>query len=369
MPDHRDHVEWLRLILTPGLGPASSLALLRAFGSPSAVITQSRTNLATQLKPTLVDAVLAGPDAATLDAHLEWLTHPGRHLLTLADPDYPARLLESPCPPVALFVMGQRELLCAPSLAIVGSRHATAGGKDTARQFARAFSDQGLVVVSGLAAGIDGAAHDGGLAGKASTIAVIGTGLDRVYPAAHRDLAHRIAAEGAIISEYPLGSPPIAGHFPQRNRIIAGLSLGCLVVEATLDSGSLITAKDALEMGRDMFAIPGSIHAPQSKGCHRLIKDGAKLVEAAEDVLAELPGDWRRARPLQAELTAAPSPEQTAPAEEDPLLTALGYDPIDLDTLQLRTGDAMGALSARLLELELTGLVEVLPGARYQRRR
>jgi DNA processing protein len=255
-----------------------------------------------------------------------------------------------------LYVQGRAEALAGEAIAIVGSRNPTAQGADNAREFACHFSDAGLTVVSGLALGIDGAAHRGALAGATPTVAVVGTGLDRTYPVRHRELGSRIAEQGAVLSEFPPGTPPLAENFPQRNRIIAGLARGTLVVEAALPSGSLITARLAIEAGREVFAIPGSIHSPQSRGCHWLIKQGAKLVESAADVLEEL------------KMPAAPAGQDPVPAAADPLLVALGHDPVTLDALSARTGEPLPTLAARLLELELEGRVARLPGGLYQRR-
>ena len=252
------------------------------------------------------------------------------------------------------------ELLQRPAIAIVGSRNPTAQGRDNAKAFATALSGAGLTIVSGLALGVDGAAHEGALDGPGSTIAVVGTGLDRVYPRAHHTLAHRIAREGLMLSEYALGMPPLAANFPLRNRIIAGVSQGVLVVEAALQSGSLITARLAAEAGREVFAIPGSIHAPQSRGCHALIKQGAKLVDSAQDIQEELqfghqgPGE-------------TPQPPTAERGQGDPLLEAMGYDPVSLDALVARTGSPPHELNARLLDLELSGRVARLPGQLFQR--
>jgi DNA processing protein len=285
------------------------------------------------------------------------------HVLVLGDADWPPALLQTADPPLLLYVRGDLAALARPSLAIVGSRQATAQGQDNARAFAQALGEQGYVVVSGLAQGIDAAAHDGALASPAGTIAVVGTGLDRHYPPRHAELAARIAAHGAVVSEYAPGTPPLPEHFPQRNRIIAGLSLGTLVVEAALRSGSLITARLASEGGREVFAVPGSIHAPQSKGCHALLKQGAKLVESAEDILEELLGP---AAPRQASLALTPS--GAVDAGVDPLLDALGAEPVTLDALQARTGWPTPELLAKLLDFELAGQVARLPGGLYQRR-
>ena len=352
---------WFRLLETPGIGRDAARRLLAACGSPDAVFRTPLSTLRALVGTAAADALQREPDAhaGRLAAARLWL-HGGadRSVLTLGDPAYPPRLLQTADPPLLLYVQGAPERLAAPAIAVVGSRHPTPQGADNARAFARALSAQGYVVVSGLALGIDGEAHEGALGGAAGTVAVVGTGLDRVYPPRHRDLAHRIAAHGALVSEYAPGAPALPEHFPQRNRIIAGLTLGTLVVEAALPSGSLITARLAVEAGREVFAIPGSIHAPQSRGCHFLLKQGAKLVETAQDIVDELRGG----HPVQA---ALPLPE---PASSDPLLDALGDDPVTLDALMARTGASAAALTVRLLDLELDGHVARLPGGLYQRR-
>ena len=370
MTDADELGAWLRLLLVPGVGREAARRLLAAFGSPEAVLTASDAALHTTVGPALAAALRQTPDdlATQLSAVQAWLAGDGpRQVLTLGDAAYPRALLESPDPPLMLYVRGDVTVLSAPSIAVVGSRRPSAQGQDHAHAFARQFAEAGYAVVSGLALGVDGAAHEGALAGGGRTIAVVGTGLDRVYPARHRDLARRIASQGALVSEFPLGTPPLPVHFPQRNRIIAGLARGTLVVEAALQSGSLITARLANEAGRDVFAIPGSIHAEQSRGCHALIRDGARLVESASEVLDELrqpglPGPagpgTPRAAPGKAADTAAP----------DALLDALGHDPMTLDSLQARTGWPTAELLARLLDLELDGQVARLPGGLYQRR-
>ena len=352
---------WVRLLETPGVGRESARKLLAAFGSPQAALSASVSARASVIGPVASKALSASSE--TLDAlvvrTLGWVAEKSpeaRDVVTLGDPRYPAVLLESPDPPLLLYTQGRTELLAAPSLAVVGSRNPTPQGTQNARRFSQQLSDAGLTIVSGLAHGIDGAAHQGGLEGRSSTVAVVGTGLDRVYPRRHLELARRIAAEGLIASEYAPGTPPLPDHFPNRNRIIAGLSRGTLVVEAALQSGSLITARLALEAGREVFAIPGSIHSAQSRGCHALIRQGAKLVERAEDVLEELclpSGD-----------TAVPDP---APIKEDPILDALGFEPMTLDELVARTGRSAAELNARLLDLELDGRVTRLPGQLFQR--
>jgi DNA processing protein len=359
--DDDEQAAWLRLIETPGIGSETARRLLAAFGSPQAVFDAPVLAWREVVGAADADALSSVP--AGFDVLLErtrrWLAESSddapRRIVTLGDPDYSSMLLNTVDPPLVLYTLGRLELLAQPSIAIVGSRNPTAQGRDNARQFAAHLSRAGLTIVSGLALGIDGAAHEGGLAGPASTIAVVGTGLDRVYPARHRDLAHQIAQRGLVVTEYALGTPPLAQNFPRRNRIIAGLSRAALVVEAALQSGSLITARLAAESGRDVFAIPGSIHSPQSRGCHALIKQGAKLVESAADILDEL----NLAR------DGAPPAHETA---ADPLLHALGYDPVTLDALGARTGIGAAELSARLLELELAGQASRLPGGLYQRR-
>jgi len=361
-----ERAAWLRLSLTPGLGPAALRQLLASFGLPEAVLGAGRAALARQLPDDLADR-LCGPVAPEVSEAIvrteEWLAAtPGAALLTLADPGYPAALLGSADPPPLLFARGRLELLARPALAIVGSRNCTAQGADNARTFAQHLAAGGLTIVSGLALGIDAAAHTGALeGGEASTIAVLGTGADRIYPASNRALAERIAREGLIISEFPLGTPALTHHFPRRNRIIAGLSQGVLVVEAALRSGSLITARLAAEGGREVFAIPGSIHSPLARGCHRLIRDGAKLVETAADILEELRLPARP--PGAAPATAAPARS----ADHERVLAALGHGPVELDALGARLDMEAGALLAVLLELELAQDVERLPGNRYQR--
>ncbi|MEO6033075.1 MAG: DNA-processing protein DprA [Burkholderiaceae bacterium] len=361
---HDELAAWLQLLETPRVGRESARKLLAAFGSPQAALHAS-TAARREVVGTTAAAAL-GASSPELDAliasTLAWLdaappSEP-RSVITLGDPLYPPALLETADPPVLLYAQGRAELLRADSIAVVGSRNPTPQGAENARAFAEHLSGAGLSVVSGMALGIDAAAHEGGLAGAASTVAVVGTGLDRVYPRRHRNLAHRIAAQGLIVSEYSLGTPPLAAHFPLRNRIIAGLTRGTLVVEAALQSGSLITARLASEAGRDVFAIPGSIHSPQARGCHALIKQGAKLVEGAQDILEELclPGPTRG------------SPDAAPPGDrEAPLLEALGFEPVTLDALVARTGWSAAELNTRLLELELEGHVARLPGQLFQR--
>jgi DNA processing protein len=352
-----DLTAWLRLSLTSGLGGESFRKLLSAFGGPEQVLAASRSALTRVVSGTLADAILDGILYGDPAAAETWLSDANNHVVTLADSEYPQALLLSPDPPPLIYVKGRLDLLNQPAFAIVGSRNATAQGQRTAESFAEALSNAGLCIVSGLALGIDAAAHRGGLAGRSSTIAVVGTGLDKVYPARNRDLAHAIAEKGALVSEFALGTPPLAANFPRRNRLISGMSRGCLVVEAAVSSGSLITARISNELGKDVFAIPGSIHATLSKGCHVLIKQGAKLVDDAADILGEL----RLPVP-------AGGPSQTASAVSGhPLLAHMGYDPCDIDTLAGRAGLPVHEISAALVQLELQGEVANLLGGLWQR--
>lgn len=359
---------WLRLLETPSVGRESARKLLAAFGSPHAVFEASvaarrevvgtKAAVALDAPPKTLETLIAGTvdwlNAQTEDAK--------RLIVTLGDPLYPPALLQIADPPLLLYAQGRCELLRAQGIAIVGSRNPTPQGVDTARSFASALSTGGLTVVSGLALGIDGAAHEGALKGPGSTIAVVGTGLDRVYPKRHHELAHRIAREGLMMSEYSLGTMPMNHNFPLRNRIIAGLTQGTLVVEAAMQSGSLITARLASEAGRDVFAIPSSIHSPQARGCHWLIKQGAKLVDSAQDILDELqPGFPSSFSNLEEEAG------ESLPAGADPLLDALGYEPVTLDALVARTGSSATDLNTRLLELEFDGQVARLAGQLFQR--
>ena len=347
---------WLALDLIPGLGSDGARRLLTQFGSPSAILSLSYPALASIVNSNVASAIVAGADPAKLAAALAWLDDANNHLLTLADTDYPALLMEITDPPVMLFLKGRRELLGAPGLAVVGSRNATPGGKQTAELFSGTLSDVGLTIVSGMAMGIDAAAHQGGLAGRGSSIAVVGTGLDLVYPARNKALAHSLAEKGLILSEFSLGTPALANNFPRRNRIISGLSRGVLVVEAALASGSLITARMAAEQGRDVFAIPGSIHSPFAKGCHHLIKQGAKLVDDASDILLEL-----GLAPVAGATAKAPG------VVGDLVLDAMGFDPVSIDALTGRVAMPTEKIVARLTELELDGAIASLPGGKYQR--
>jgi len=366
MIDRDEFSAWLRLLETPGVGREAARALLASFGAPESVLAAS-TQARKTVVPSATAAALAQVPAefeTRLAAGWRWLTagEEPRDVIALGDARYPRVLLDSPDPPLVLYVRGRIDLLERPAIAIVGSRNATAQGLENARAFAAHLAGAGWVVVSGLALGIDGAAHEGALAGGGATIAVVGTGLDLVYPLRHRALTQKIAAEGLLVSEFAVGTPALAENFPIRNRIIAALARGTLVVEAAVQSGSLITARLALEAGRDVFAIPGSIHSPQSRGCHALIKQGAKLVDSASDIVDEL-------APLVgvARMASPPPAQERAPSAKDPVLDSLGFDPIGLDELVARTGRSAAELSARLLDLELQGRVARLPGQRFQR--
>lgn len=396
---------WLRLSLQPGVSRATARQLLAEFGLPQHIFTASAAALARHL-PRDVAAALLSPAPAdvkqAMDAAVRMLAQPGHSLITLADAHYPSQLLDSSDPPLLLYVRGNRQLLHQPSVAIVGARNATEGGKDNARAFARHLAQRGWTVVSGLARGIDAAAHEGSLSagGPGGTVAVLACGLDIAYPRQHAPLMEQIAATGALVSEYAPGTPAQPFRFPERNRIVAALARGVLVVEAAVQSGSLVTARLALECGREVFAIPGSIHAPLSRGCHALIRQGAKLVEQGSDIEEEmlrtgpaptsqagahgappLPREYdgsllsaRRPplRPTDASGNAAPAVRPTRSLLKDPtvnrVLQALGYDPADTDTLCRRTGLGFPKVAALLSELELNDIIHRLEDGRFQRR-
>ncbi|MGZ5848719.1 MAG: DNA-processing protein DprA [Ramlibacter sp.] len=355
---------WLRLAMAPGIGRVGARRLLAAFGPPEQLFARSPAALEAAAGAAVAQALTQEPEgwAEQVQRTWDWLqgAPDTRRVLSLADPGFPQDLLQTEDPPLLLYVSGMAVDTWPPGVAIVGSRNPTAQGAINARQFGRALAQAGYTVVSGLALGVDGQAHEGALEGAApgqlATIAVVGTGLDRVYPKQHLDLARRIAERGLLVSEYPLGMGPLAENFPRRNRIIAGLGLGTLVVEAALQSGSLITARMAAEQGKDVFAVPGSIHSPQSRGCHALLKQGAKLVETAEDVLEELGA-----------AAPGPAPATATPAAEAPLLRTMGFDPVGLDALVARTGISPAQLQVELLEFELQGRVARLPGGLFQR--
>ncbi len=376
---------WLIALRTPGLGPGGLRERLdAAAGDIRAALAQLRHHAAPLGES--AQAWLARPDEVQLAADLAWLAEPGHRLLRCTEADFPPQLENIPQPPAVLFVVGDASLLLYPQVAIVGARGASAAGLAHARAFALALADAGFAITSGMADGIDGAAHAAALDAGAKTLAVVGTGPDRVYPRKHHALARRIAAHGVLVSEFPPGTPARPDHFPRRNRIISGLALGTLVIEAGLRSGSLITARLAAEQGREVFALPGSIHNPLARGCHRLIRDGARLIETAAEIVETL---TPAARMLGGELAArldaaggetpgsarieggdnlacAPSGERGDPVHRR-LLTELGHAPTTLDELVQRTGQSAATLSAMLLMLELEGRVEPLPGNRYQR--
>ena len=359
MSPDQETLAWLRLGLVAELTPSGFRKLLATLSTPEAICAADRATLARSVSDEVAAAIARGPDPVRLDTTLRWLEDPANQVVTFADDAYPRLLLEITDPPPLLYVKGDPDLLDRASLAVVGSRNATQQGRANAQAFSQELSEGGFTIISGLALGIDAAAHIGGLAAASSSIAVVGTGLDIVYPARNRDLAHRLAGEGALVSEFALGTPALASNFPRRNRLISGLSRGCLVVEAALKSGSLITARYALEQGREVFAIPGSIHSPLSKGCHLLLKQGAKLAENSRDILEEL-GAVVHER------------DRTIGSDDDvahgnPVLAALGFDPLDLDTLCERSGLTPESASAMLLTLELEGVVDRLPGNKFQR--
>ena len=355
MNDSGDLAAWIELSLVSGLGGQRFRSLLSTFGLPTSVLSATRSQLCRVVPEALAAAILERNSRSEVEKALHWAAQPEHKVLTLADTGYPKQLLEIADPPALLYVAGNTKLLSSPSLAVVGSRNATPQGLKNAQSFARAFSETGLVIVSGLALGVDSAAHRGGLEGRGSTIAVMGTGVDIVYPRRNEPLAEEILARGALVSEFPLGTPPNAGNFPRRNRLISGLARGCLIVEAALDSGSLITARFAAEQGREVLAIPGSIHSPLSRGCHALIKQGAKLVESAQDVLEELG------------VAAATGTRAPEPGEGHDLLDKMGFDPCDIDGLIARSGLTAEIVSSILLQLELEGKIAGLPGGLYQR--
>ena len=348
---------WIRLSLIDGLGPATFRKLLSVFGLPDQILGASHANLSRFVPTAMAQQILQETREAQIAATLDWAGHDGNTILTLADEAYPRLLLEIADPPPLLYLRGQTALLEKNGLAIVGSRNASPQGLANAEGFARAFSDTGLTIISGLALGVDAAAHRGGLSGSGSTIAVLGTGADSLYPASNRKLGEEIANRGLLVSEFPVGTPPVAANFPRRNRLISGLARGCLVVEAAVSSGSLITARQAGEQGREVFAIPGSIHSPLSRGCHLLIKQGAKLVESAADVLEELGAE----KPIM----SGSIPKQSGVDNE--LLLHMGYDICTLDALVSRSRLTVDAVSAMLLNLELEGKIASLPGGRFQR--
>jgi DNA processing protein len=360
---------WVTLARAPALDTCVLARALQFFGAPQAILAASDVSRAQAGIPPPARRFLSGPDAALRHAERAWLDNPRHSIVPFTDLRYPAMLQRVPRRPIALFVAGQLDGLNDPQLAIVGSRNPTAQGRDTAREFAEYLAARGLAVTSGLAVGIDSAAHRGALMAEGITLAVLGSGVDVIYPPSNRPMAAEIQRQGALVSGFPLGSPPRREHFPQRNAIIAGMSLGTLVVEAARRSGSLITARLALDLGREVFAIPGSIHSPLSRGCHELIRQGAKLTETAYDILSELNFSAFFADPVRARTqpAAAPIPASGMDKEHKILLDALGFDPADLDVLVVRTGFKPEAVSSMMLILELEGHVQAAPGGRYSR--
>lgn len=357
--------DWLALYHAPGVGAVTFHKLLDRFGSPSAVMQASAGQLRAFDLPQAAIGALRQPDQESLDRDLEWQQRPGNHIISCHADSYPPLLLQIPDPPPLLYVHGDVSLLREPQLAMVGSRNPTASGRQTATDFARHLGAAGLVITSGLALGIDAACHQGALDAGGGTIAVTGTGLDRVYPASHRDLARAIAVSGALVSEFPVGTPPLAENFPRRNRIISGLSLGTLVVEAAIRSGSLITARLAGEQGREVFAIPGSIHNTLARGCHHLIRQGAKLVETAGDVIDELGALAGACTPSAAGPVAEEAPELDGDYLQ--LLDIMGFDEVSIDKLVDNSGLTPAEVSSMLLQLEIGGHIAASHGGRYNR--
>lgn len=353
---------WVSLHFIHGLGNAGICQLLAKFGSPEAIFSAKVHQLREVVDDDVAQKISSGVDVELIQPTLDWLHKDDTHIVTLADETYPQCLLEITNPPAVLYAIGDLRWLNHPSIAIVGSRNSTPQGEKNAEDFAASLCNYGLCVVSGMALGIDAAAHRGAIKANGATIAVVGTGLDIVYPARHRDLAHKIAERGLILSEFPLGTPSKAQNFPRRNRIISGLSLGCLVVEANVDSGSLITARMAAEQGREVFAVPGSIHSPVAKGCHQLIKHGAKLVENTEDIVEELKNILPDISPMGLTTEA----ERIA-SEPNTVLACMGFDAIDFETILTVSGLTTETLSAMLMVMELEGKVTTLSGGKYQR--
>jgi len=361
--------DWLTLNHAPGVGAVTFHQLRQRYPNPRDLLHAGTEQLhKLGLKQITIDA-LRHPDEAAIEHNLEWHEKPGNRIMCCTDPDYPALLLQIPAPPPLLYVHGNTGILGEPQLAMVGSRNPTASGQQTATEFARHLSAAGLVITSGMALGIDAASHQGALDTGSPTIAVMGTGLDRVYPARHHGLARQIAEQGALVSEFPVGTPPLAENFPRRNRIISGLSLGTLVIEAALRSGSLISARFAGEQGREVFAIPGSIHNPLARGCHHLIRQGAKLVETAQDVIDELGA-------LADACTATPRPDETIEqtgqtlelaAEYMQLLDNIEFDSTSVDQLVTKSGLTPAEVSSMLLQLEMSGYIASSPGGLYNR--
>lgn len=388
-----DHRNWLIALRAPGIGGARLIGLTEHFGGIDRLAGASRSDLRGAGLDEAAVAALKGPDQALLQTDLAWLAEPTHHLVVWGSERFPPLLRDIPSPPAALFVAGDPEVLWQPQVAVIGSRNPTAGGKDNARDFAGELARQGLTITSGLAAGIDSIAHEAALDAGGTTVAVMGTGLDQVYPASGEALAERIRRHGALVSELLPGTPAKREHFPARNRIISGLSLGVLVIEAGLRSGTLITARLAGSQGREVFALPGSIHNPLAKGCHRLIRDGAKLVESVAEVIQDLaPMAGQLADCLRGELSAAKQARGAGASSRDPpgpgsldldaidpqfeqdseyrqLWSCLGYDPKPVDAIVEQSGLTARAVSAMLLMLELRGMVEAHRGGAFSRKK
>ena len=371
LPD--DLNQWLSLNQTSGLGNSAFCQLLAKFASPEGIFNAKLSQLREIVSDDIAQKISKGVDIDAIAPTLKWLEKDNAHIVTFADSTYPQKLLEISNPPAVLYSIGNLHWLNHPTIAIVGSRSATPQGEKNAEEFAKSLCEQGLCVISGMALGIDGAAHRGALKANGATIAVVGTGLDIVYPARHRDLAHNIAERGLIISEFPLGTPSKAQNFPRRNRLISGLSLGCLVVEANIDSGSLITARLAAEQGREVFAIPGSIHSPVTKGCHQLIKQGAKLVESVQDILEEI--NWTSIVNSLASKNSQPSISPSGlladlspnSLQTNTVLDFMGFDPINFESIRTNSGLTTEVLSSMLMLLELENKITSLAGSNYQR--
>ncbi|MFK7962968.1 MAG: DNA-processing protein DprA [Burkholderiaceae bacterium] len=377
-PPGRDELAaWLRLSLTDGVGAATAVMLLSVFGSPERVLGASHRAVSEVVGAAIATRLVRlDPEVdARVESSLAWADHPDQHILTLGEPHYPRSLLDIPDPPVLLFVRGDVNCLNQPMLAIVGSRHASRGGLENAQAFAHELAARGICIASGLALGIDGAAHQGAIAANGLTVGVLGTGLANIYPARHRALADKVCLNGALVSEFDLASGPRRGHFPRRNRIIAGLSAGVLVIEAASQSGSLITARLAGEYGRDVFAVPGSIHSPHSKGCHRLIRDGARLVESTEDVLSECRPDFLSAAnacrelisPSASAIRVVKQSESNLDKDSRAVLKSMGWDSVSYDSLSSKVNLDNSQLDHTLLQLELDGWLERSPDGRLTR--
>ncbi|MES2502422.1 MAG: DNA-processing protein DprA [Pseudomonadota bacterium] len=366
--EESDVALWVSLHQTLGLGNTGFCQLLAKFGSPEAIYSAKSHQLREVVDEATAQKILNGVNVEAIRPTLDWLKKDNTHVITLADKAYPQALLEISNPPVVLYAIGHTHWLNQPCIAMVGSRNSTPQGEKNAEDFAESLCNHGLCVVSGMALGIDGAAHRGSFKSNGATIAVVGTGLDIVYPSRHRDLAHKITERGLIISEFALGTPSKAQNFPRRNRIISGLSLGCLVVEANIDSGSLITARLAIEQGREVFAIPGSIHSPVAKGCHQLIKQGAKLVENTADILDEL-NYGQELKNMLTNVSPLGLMTQTGGSAPEPntVLDCMGFDPIDFETVLTVSGLTTEGLSAMLTVMELEGKITSLSGGKYQR--